>query len=551
MKSLTNKLIITNTIDIIPTNFKYFNSTKTIIFFCLIARTIQLIFLYNMLDDNSYAVIAMQNLVDGNGYSLKQVFSNDLSQIRNLPLQNWPPGYSIILAPFYIIFKHNYLAAAITVDLLFGSVLIFYSRKILLLFKIPDKLIALYLVMTSLFIYSFYIIPSTDAICASLCIIATYYTLRSYHLTKSRPTYIAAISISLFMCGMLKYLFIPLIFILPFFMIVSGRLKNEKSLLKAGIIIFLFLLFFIGCFLVYQKSIFGSTGYISATGRGFYPTHLLNFFPLVPASLIKQDTIQIITGIDFSYINIIYQIIHLISCIILIIIAIKLFRIGINNFNSVIFFYFIFIVFLLFTTIILGYLSLNVEKEEIVPGKFWTYIEEPRYYSVVTVFFHLLIFLGYYQFRNYRNRLIQYIFIFLLGTIGIESIRGSIFLFNRINNFKQEEYSWQRELRFQQFADQLIQKEQLKWQEQNIAVTSSLFYYASRVSIYNKIPLLWDASIINDISKIKTKQPVILMVIIKEDHKETYKSFLDKNTASFIGKFDECTFYSIYISPSK
>ena len=71
-------------------------------------------------------MLATQNLVYGHGISTAHVFSSDLSQIIYEPLIKWPPGYSLLLAPFYILFNHNYIAAGLALDILAAIALILF-----------------------------------------------------------------------------------------------------------------------------------------------------------------------------------------------------------------------------------------------------------------------------------------------------------------------------------------------------------------------------------------------------------------------------------------
>ncbi|HWR32103.1 MAG TPA: hypothetical protein VN451_01145, partial [Chitinophagaceae bacterium] len=134
-----------------------------IILLVIVARIIQLTFFYNMNVDGMYQVLAMQNFVDGHGISISHVQPADLSTIVYQPLINWPPGYSLLLSPFYVLFNHNAIAAGLIFEILAATMLIFTCRKILQLFETPLYLINLFTLLTGFFIYPFYFICSSDS----------------------------------------------------------------------------------------------------------------------------------------------------------------------------------------------------------------------------------------------------------------------------------------------------------------------------------------------------------------------------------------------------
>ncbi|HEU4904381.1 MAG TPA: hypothetical protein VFT06_16355, partial [Flavisolibacter sp.] len=71
-------------------------------------RCIQLVFFYNIRVDASYQLMATDNFLHGHGISTGQVLANNLAETIYTPLTQWPPGYSLLLAPFYALFQHRY-----------------------------------------------------------------------------------------------------------------------------------------------------------------------------------------------------------------------------------------------------------------------------------------------------------------------------------------------------------------------------------------------------------------------------------------------------------
>ena len=103
--------------------------TLAIILFTITCRIIQLIYFFNIRVDGMYQHMATLNFVNGHGISTGYALPTDLSTTVYEPLINWPPGYSLLLAPFYILFTHNYIAAGLTLDIFAAITLILFTRK--------------------------------------------------------------------------------------------------------------------------------------------------------------------------------------------------------------------------------------------------------------------------------------------------------------------------------------------------------------------------------------------------------------------------------------
>ena len=157
-----------------------------IICLAVIARVIQLVFYFNLHVDLSYQVLATRNLANGHGISSAFVSVNDLSTVLYEPLINWPPGYSLLFLPFYILCNGDYLAAGMLISLLSGVALIFITRALLNLLDVPLYLINLFTLLTSFYIYFFYYINSSDAVAIPFFLTGVYFTIRLLK-TENRP----------------------------------------------------------------------------------------------------------------------------------------------------------------------------------------------------------------------------------------------------------------------------------------------------------------------------------------------------------------------------
>lgn len=485
----------------------------------VLARIIQLTFFYNIRVDGMYQVLAMQNFVQGRGFSSSYVLAGDLSTILYEPQMNWPPGYSLLLAPFYLLFNHNYIYAGIAMDVTAAIVLVFFTRRILKLLEVPPHRVNIFTILTGFFMYSFYLICSSDAIAITFFIAAIYYSLLL--LKKERNFFPAAagVSICLIFAGLIKYLFIPAVFIIPVFIFLNAASDSNRRRKQASVFIFLFLFVSLGGLLLWQKMQSGSAGYISSSVRGFYPGNLAESYPALPASFINPDSISLLVKDNTGIYNIIFRVmqgVHFALVIFLLFyVSAGVIKKGFGN--SVLTHSFTRLSVLISATIIilLTLLSLRVGKEENIPGHWWTYVEEPRYYGLITVFIHLGIFMiaSFKKVIYFRGR---YVFYFLLILLLPEAMRGVLFTANRLLKSGKEEYSWQHEKEVQDYAAALIKNEIKKHPDETAIVTGSWYYMYYRVGMYSHVPVLTDTAALRNIPLLNTKRPAMLFVITSD-----------------------------------
>ncbi|HEY0355054.1 MAG TPA: hypothetical protein VGC29_02550, partial [Flavisolibacter sp.] len=278
----------------------------SILFLAIACRLIQLLFFFNIRVDASYQAIASLNMVNGHGISLSSASPSNLSHTIYEPLIKWPPGFSLLLAPFYLLFG-NYLYAAMALHAIAAIALILFSRGILKLLNTPIYLVNIFTLLTGVFIYSYYIITSTDAIGVSFFIAAIYFFISLVRSQEKWARDLPGITVCLLACGLLKYLYIPVVMILPMMLWFRGWINKNLLLKKAGIYSGLITLLGVLAMLGFQEYSGGSPVYIHEPERGFFPGNLLSFHPFTITSFIDNNTIINLTGIDPMHL---FRVIH-------------------------------------------------------------------------------------------------------------------------------------------------------------------------------------------------------------------------------------------------
>lgn len=538
---------------IVLNRVKKFLSDKKVTFIILTvsiaSRVIQLVFFFNIRMDASLQFLAMKNLVAGHSLSLDVVLPSDLSTTIYQPLFQWPPGYSVLLAPLYILFGKNYIAAGLTLSILAGVTLILITRGILKILNVPLYLINIYTLIAGFFIYHFYFIASSDGSAIPFFFIAVYYTISLLKKDNSWKRKTILITGALFVCGAIKYLFIPIVFVVPAFLVLKGYADKRVQILKAGIYSFSVLGLLLGIMLGYLKFSSGYIGYISSPGRGFFPEHLLAEYPFAPSSFIRSETIGLLfphyPSIEPAVYHV-FQWIHVVFLAGIIFLLIRRFlRDGTRGISITGSFFYISVFTWLCITALLATLSLFVEEEIWPNGHHWTYLEDQRYYGACFVLMHLGLFVGYSHYAMQTRKSLKYFFYFLLLLLLMEAARGMIFTTHRILSLKSEEYSWQYENRFQKFAEQIIGKER---QERLVVVTGSVMYFNNRVSLYSHVPILPDVTKINEPESLKTKTPVLLLVILREKDLPNFQRFLATGQKELAGNLNGFYFYKVYVN---
>lgn len=529
---------------------KYFSGERVgllILMAGIAGRIIQVVYFYNVRVDRCYQLLAMQNLVDGHGVTLARVVPGQLSGIIYEPLIKWPPGYSLLVAPFYLLFHKNYIWSTLSIDILFAVLLIVICRKILRALDTPDFLVNLFPLIAGFFLYDFYVITSSDAIAITFFLLAIYLALLVLKRRGSWLTTTFFLTLCLFTCGVFKYLYIPAIFTVPVFLFVYSLFNDHPACKKSAVVVFSLLVVGIGVLLFYQKYVSGSATYISQPQRGIFIENLSKFYPFLPASFIKPSTIESLRVFGVDSINIWFQIIHL-ACLIPVVIMVvhASFKSRLRNLTFPAVLFYLSFVLSFCIVLLLFYLSLTVEKED-NSGSLWTYVQEPRYYGLVIVLIQLCVFANYRFWKEKSARPTVLLFLFLL--FFAEAVHGVYFDYQRVRLVSKEQYSWQYEKRFQEYADSIIQKAKKGYQTEKLAVTGTSFYFNMRVSLFSHVPVMEEVQTINNLASLKTKEPILVLIILAEKEAASYSSFLSAAGKQAVGNMYGFTFYTVYVKP--
>ncbi|OSZ77405.1 hypothetical protein CAP36_13520 [Chitinophagaceae bacterium IBVUCB2] len=535
------------------TKLKLLLSNRPVTFFIVLGaitgRISQLLFFSYLGGDRSHQALATQNFVYGKGISIAQVLPNNLSEIIYEPLIKWPPGYSFLLTPFYKLFNHNYIVAGLALDILFAAILIFVTRAILKNLGTPIYLTNLFTLMTGFVIYSFYKQPYADAIAITLYLTALLFTLR---LIKNPATWkfdTLAIVLSLIFCAFAKYLYIPVVFVIPFFLLIKGSYDKQRIIKIASLIVLLAVTASISALLIYQKSVSGTAAYITEPTRGFYPENLLHSYPYLPAAFINPETIGLFFRLPYqqgSWINSLLQVIHLLGFLILSFFSLKFFiRKGIKNISHTNSFYYLIFLSLFAVVAVLSLLSLRVAKELNI----WTYVQEARYYGLAIILLQLATFVYFNTRFNHPSKIAKFVAAALFLLLVPDMARGILFSAKRVMKFNSEEYTWKIEYKTQELAEKVVQEQKKKYNVSKVVLTGSSDYMNNRVALNSHLPMMYKTELINNLGSFNTKEPVLLFVLLRSDVLSNFQPFLSNPNKEVAGYINGFYFYTVYVAP--
>ena len=533
--------------------FRIFSDPRfsiAVVLLAIAARFFQLHFYLDSFFDTSFQVIATQHFTNGHGISTAVSRISDLGSPVYIPLVNWPPGYSFLLAPFYLLCGKEYLPACMILEMLSAISIILLCRKILWQLGSPVAVINLFTLLTTFFIYYFYYTGSTDSIAVAFFLGAIALLLSALRKKKYSYITIAGTAICLLGAASMKYLFFPVVFVIPVFAFLYALQNQEAGIRRGALAIFTIVLAGITGLYLYQKSISGAGTYISATGRGFFPEHLLRVHPLIPCSFITPNTIRKLPPAGMSNVMNLLRIIHVILLLSLSIIAARsCFSKGLKAATIQRTFIFLSLSLALAISLVLAGLSLLVDKELIPPDRWWTYIEDARYYGLADILIQLVIFMAFSYYKNQVSGRISLLITILPFLLLPEAVRGIAFTFNRVIKFGKEDYYWKTEKLFLDYAKEIIKKKIAVTGPAETVVSGSLYYANYRNALSLQAPVLEKPEWLNQPGNFQTSKPVILLAIIGAEQQKHYQPFIEHPGTELAGQLNGFYFYTLYVAP--
>jgi hypothetical protein len=352
----------------------------------------------NLGSDDSFSIAAAKNLDDGRGYTITTVSEHDLSAIYYDPLSKWPPGYSLLLVLVKRITNTEWITACYILNAIGTTLLILALRKIFVLLKIPGRITNIYLLFAGFFPYSFLSFCFSDLISVTCFMWAIALLLQMTIKNKNLVSSASIAGLLLGLCAWLKYLYLP-VSTVPFIFLLFYSWKTSRfKLTKALIVGISLVLASTIAELLFQHYHTGSLFYLNPTKEGFFPRNLLHPGPLIPGTLLDLNFWNVqLSGLlhipypDFLFI---WKCVNVILMIGLLTLIYRFYRNnGLRMENTLNIYMNLGMAISVSICALLCFLSLTQGPYSSHSTPFWTYIEEIRYYGVISIFIQQGMFL--------------------------------------------------------------------------------------------------------------------------------------------------------------
>jgi hypothetical protein len=242
--------------------------------------------------DKCYQLAGANNLEQGLGYTIGIMNPNDLSTTQSY-ISGWPPGYSYLVV-FLNKFTHDSVNSSILLDQL--AVFIFYLSLLLFYFQYCQKINNIFVLYFLLFFginnASFFTLGSTDFLSLSFLLISVFLFLKLLGNEKNKRTTLCFFLLTSSLPFLIKFSYLPFIFLFPIFLILQPSDKNIKlrNVKKSILLIFfyLFIASFYIWFITYSSGSQPMGKRHLETNETFHFQNLLYFNPFLFNSVLND-----------------------------------------------------------------------------------------------------------------------------------------------------------------------------------------------------------------------------------------------------------------------
>lgn len=515
----------------------------------IIAR-ILLSFYFNQLDwDKLFQAMAGKNFIEGHGFTIKQVHVNDLSKEYYEPLQGWPYGYSILAGIAYW-FVHNLGRACLVLDVIFAVLYFIILKKLFKQLGFPAYVSNLALLLTGAAI-PFYVTDSwpTDFISLVLLIYLCSLALQSFSGKQSirQTLWLAVVNC---LAVWFKYMYLPVTFILPAFLLWNGWQQKNKKLFNTGLIVLVAAILSTGLLLAIRIPYSQPANYVNISGRGLFWHNLLNLYPFFISAFITLDfyltQIGTLTKLNYS------TWLTLLKWINLLLFACMLVRFVYFSFQKKWTGHSPWAVFTLLSgamgiclLAVLAYMSLTYDNHFPAPRILvWTYLAEERY-LVLPEFVALLLairWLFLQKSNTFRlQKALQALFVMI---VVLETAHCTYFLLKNFTVDRRHFAQVAKDKRFTDYIQQVIQENRKK----NIDVVFTNSTMANRSVLMGGKGLFQFTEL--NYPDIHASKPTLLIAVIINYERPYYQAFLNKPGVQLIHTINDHGFYAYYATPA-
>lgn len=535
------------------THIKSLLSTRKASLLCLgiaiAVRMVLQLYMLNIGGDKSYQLLATQNLVTGHGLTVNQVGAADLTKEFYEPLVGWPPGYSVLLAPLYLLCGKNLYLAAIILDWLTAIFFVVLARLLMRRAGIETWLLNLYTLFIGFFLYDFSNSSTTDFICLVFFIAAIHFALR-YIDDPARRGAAVLTGILLFACMLIRYMYIPIVFVVPVYLFFVGRVNRNQYWMRGGWWSLGTLSVLLAGLLLFQQFYTGSATYVIPSQKGFFPENIIRMNPFVYSSFFdlamvcsqmeKFTGIPYLRWVDFARWTNLLPASLLVAWALLYLYKKKFrqpdARMHITSLG------------ILSSLATIGLLvALSLRNAAIITPTYplWTFVEEPRYFAYILTFLQQAVFIYLLADKaTWRHGLKKMVAGVAILLFFFQFLHGVYFTVKILWKDRNDFHIDKHDHALVQFTIDYIKVLKEKFPGQPIVVASSDPSFCNIGNMNGAIGMYQSAAL-NQANKIHSPRPALLLVVLRDKLFGQYQGFLDYPKKELVKEIGDHFFYVV------
>lgn len=365
-----------------------------------IANRIIFTSLYSLVGvDTKTQLVVAENILAGKGMGISKYFTSDLTTPVFDTQQTFPPGFSLAIIPFLKLFNGDEYKAVLTFDIATAVFFVFLVRclgKKVGLSNLLNNIVTLVAGCSQYFFFMSW--SSTDAIGVCLLLLSVISALNIIN-KKENIGLLKTVGVGILFCWpfIFRFMYLPIVFIIPLFIAVTGMFLKNKQLRQAGLKVFFVCAALIALYFIINSSASRNALYVTKVGRGFFPDQFTEWYPFIPASFINIDfaaqLVQSFAKIDYSSTITILKISNGLVFLLLVILLWRYIRKQMRSGQFTVHFMFIALGSFISFTILLLLAWLTLTYKSISWGFYkWTHVQDPRYFAFIYIFLPLVLF---------------------------------------------------------------------------------------------------------------------------------------------------------------
>ncbi len=518
------------------------------ILLALSVRIIQVAFVSFIGRDKAMQLLMAKNYLEGNGFTITKYFIQNPDQPYFDPAPMWPPGYSFIMAILFRLFKSDYYLSVLVFETVVAALFIWSFRRLCKQLRFPKHVVNLMTLVAGAFHYVCFIESYvTDGAALAFLLFAFTGCLSLLQRPEDfSKAMCIGIGVLLAVPAVLRYMYVPVVILLPFYLINAGFSSKQKQLLQKALITGATTIILVFGMMLWIKYSSGRMGYIKETGSGIFPGNFLYWHPALLSSFFNTNfagmQISKLTHIRLQDVARVFEILGMVlSAAVIALLVLRRKKVSAQLKQPVLSHFFkAGILLTLAIYIVLITLTLTNKPQEMANGN-WNYIYGARYYAFVHVFVQLCFVALLVHTAAWKKILFYKVTAWLLILVlSFETLHGIYFSAKVALHFADLKSKRSQEHDYRFFVNFVKQLQQENPRKKIIAASTDEFFMSMAVLMGEKG--VYDPYELN-IQLPQVREECILIAAINEKQTEEFRSFLSQPDIKYLSTQSGVSFY--------